>query len=279
MARKRYKKSGRDMSVKDVVEESKEHNEIEEQTVEAVEKLNPDSDKKEILEATELIKKDVLLPDKSKKEIIDLIQKEYVTLFNFENCPDSYEELKLEAKFFAGMAKYNFLLMAQRLVKIRDNELYLKDGYSHFREFIENEINLSRSTVYNYIDLVTIFEVQAFGHDEEIEHSKLIPVLPILKAENEDIPKLELKNQFLNDVKTKSYREIQSNAKELKLKYGLVKKVQKEEKPLKPYREEKGINYYIEMTGNEVKIQLNDDMKLSKEEIFGKINEVLTQYD
>ena len=143
----------------------------------------------------------------------------------FDNCPDDYASLKAEAKELAVSSGTSFLLLAQRLVVIRDGELYKEDGYKSFSDFIAGEIKVSRSTVYNYIDLVGAFGVQTFGHDNSPDPSKLIPALPLLKASDEQISKADkkdLRSTLVKEAKTKSARELDAEIKELKVKHGLV---------------------------------------------------------
>ena len=170
-----------------------------------------------------IIENDTSMLIDDKKELLNNLRERYISIFNFENCPEDYEELKTEAKFLSGITQYSFMLMAQRLLKIRDKELYKIDGYTDFRSFIENELSISRSTVYNYIDIVTIFGVQPVGHDDNIEYAKLLPIIPILKAQENNIPKEEIKERFLYEIKSKSKTEIIEEANLLKVKYGLFK--------------------------------------------------------
>ena len=86
---------------------------------------------------------------------------------------------------------------------------------------VEEELPLSRGTVYNYMDIVVHFGVKPVGHEEEIEYSKLIPVLPLLRAQNDTIPKNELKKHFLKQAGLRSKREIIEEVREYKRKYGL----------------------------------------------------------
>jgi hypothetical protein len=196
-------------------------------TKEAVDTMinNPTLETIEI--AVNEIKKDDALQSEKKVEILkDIYQMNeikdiFMNRFNFNNCPSDYESLKKEAKFLAGINVYSFALMAQRVIAIRDNKYYEKDGYKGILEFIDNELPVVRQTVNNYINIIENFDVQALGHDN-IEYSKLIPFLPLLKAENTDIPKESLKLQIINDSKNKSFREIVNEAKELKIKYGLT---------------------------------------------------------
>ncbi|MBP7553030.1 MAG: hypothetical protein KA885_06355 [Spirochaetes bacterium] len=182
---------------------------------------SPTSDK--LNSVIKIIENDTAILGEDKKELLNNLREKYISIFNFNNCPEDYEDLKNEAKFLSGITQYSFMLMAQRLLKIRDNELYKIDGYSDFRSFIENELSISRSTVYNYIDIVTIFGVQPVGHDENIEYAKLLPIIPILKAHENNIPKDEIKERFLYEIRSKSKNEIIDEANRLKVKYGLLK--------------------------------------------------------
>lgn len=141
-------------------------------------------------------------------------------MFNFENCPEDYFELKKEARFLSGMTQYSFLLMAQRLKKIKDGQLYKKDGYSDFKAFVEKEMPISRQTAYKYIDIITYFDV-ALERQRELDYTKLVPVLPLLKSTNQDIPKEELKTKFINEISLKTKKELEEEAKKLKIKYGI----------------------------------------------------------
>ena len=180
--------------------------------------------KEHIIDAIEVIREDDIISDTERKELIKSFQDQFTSIFNFNNCPDDYESLKKEAKFLSKMTQYSFLLMAQRLLKIRDNQLYTGDGYDDFKSFIENELPIAKTTVYCYIDVYTLFGVQTSELDVKIDYSKLFPVLPILKSERDDIPKDQLKSKFIREAQQKSAREIKDEAKELKIKYGLFKK-------------------------------------------------------
>ena len=182
---------------------------------------NPEKDKYKDIE--NIIINDSKLSYDQRDKLIETIKNVFLKTFNFENCPEDYEELKREAKFLAGITQYSFLLMAQRLIKIRDNELYKIDGYPDFITFIKNELTIAKRTTYHYINIIECFGVPALALDEDIQYSKLLPFIPILKSSNLDIPKQKLKERVFNEIKTKSYRELESEAKEIKIKYGILK--------------------------------------------------------
>lgn len=197
---------------------------MEEQTVEKLHIADKDPSPVNINNAVVAVENDKYLALEEKDRIVQEIKNSFITRFNFENCPADYQSLKSEAIFLAKINQSSFLLMAQRLLKIRDEELYIEE-YSDFREFIANEIELARSTVYNYIDLIKYFGVQTFGH-ETVKPSKLIPALPLMKA---DIPDKDyIKSRFIEVAKDEniSARHIKTEADEYKVKYGIVKEKQ-----------------------------------------------------
>jgi len=232
--------------------------------------LNPSKDN--IEENIDIISKDILLPIENRNQIIKLVKKKYLELFNFNNCPDDYDLLKKEVVFLHGITQYSFILMAQRLKKIRDKRLYEKDNYNSFKEFIENELNVSRQTAYKYIDIIDYFGVATLRHleTERFDYSKLIPVLPILKANDSLIPKDKIKKDFLSKAKYSTFRDITADAFELKKKYNLVKGV-KSVKSLKD-----GFLKYIKtypdnLTDTEI-VALNDISQLIETILSNKDN-------
>ncbi len=179
--------------------------------------------KPDVDSALEAISKDSKLSDKDKKYLSELIMSEFVDLFNFDNCPDDYETLKKEAKFFAGLTQYSFLLMAQRVMKIRDEKLYQQDGYLDFKSFVENELPINRQSAYNYISILECFGVQLVGHGNDLEYSKLLPFVPIIRTNNPKVSSEAVKKGFIEDAKNKTKKEMVREAEELKFKLGIVK--------------------------------------------------------
>jgi len=223
-------------------------------TKDKLKELESGPNKEAVIEAIDIINTDDIIDMNKKKELILTLKSQYSTLFNFNNCPDDYEELKKEVKFLAEMTQYSFLLMAQRLLKIRDNKLYLIDGYPDFKSFIDGEVNIRRTMAYNYIDILSFFGVQALEHENNLEYSKLIPVIPLLKANDNNIPKEEIKDRFIKKAKNESFRTLTEEARELKVKYGLVK--EKEEVKLIDK-----IKVEIEKLSHDEKRELRDFMK------------------
>ncbi len=128
--------------------------------------------------------------------------------------------------------------MAQRLYTIKTRELYKKDNHPDFKTFIEKEMNIGRRTAYNYIDIIEIFGVQALAHEKNLEFSKLIPIIPVLrKASISEDEKEIMKINFIEKAKNKSFRDITKDAKSLKRKYGLEKVIPEDDKKIKKIQE------------------------------------------
>lgn len=194
-------------------------------TYDSINKISEGPTKENILAIAEIVKDDAKIPEKDKNELIEKIQNDYIRLFNFNNCPEDYKSLKKEVKFFSGMLKYNFYLLAHRLIKVRNGQLYKNDGYNNFKEFIENELNVSKATVYKYMDIISSFGVSLARLDlenDDVEYTKLIPIIPLLKAKDDKIPKDDIKNKFLNDIKKKTREELRKEARKLKIRYGII---------------------------------------------------------
>ena len=138
-----------------------------------------------------------------------------------------YASLKAEAKYLAGLSQAAFLQMARRLLIIRDRKLYREDGYSSFREFVDEELPISRSTVYNVMDIAVYFGVHVVqssgqGSGTPFEYSKLIPALPLLKCSQPSVPRKAIADDFLRRAPLCSVRELVRLSQELKAKYGVT---------------------------------------------------------
>ncbi|MGD0021707.1 MAG: hypothetical protein ABSC54_05330 [Smithellaceae bacterium] len=88
------------------------------------------------------------------------------------------------------------------MMKIRDGELYKEDGYKDFKSFIAGELKVGKTSVYNAIDLVDYFGVQSTG----LAPYKLLPALPLLKADDEIISKADKKEVYFDNFITGCYK-------------------------------------------------------------------------
>lgn len=191
-------------------ESSQEEPEVKEEVKEEKPKAKKESAKKKEKPVEEEV-----------KDVAVYNEQQDITL---ENCPDDYETLKEQAKKLVVSSAMSFMLLGQRLAKIRDEELYKEDGYSNFKQFIDAELSIGKSHVYNAIDLVTYFGVQSIG-TQQLNPSTLIQALPLLKANDEVLSKAdkkEVKSTILKEAKTKSEREMKNVVKDLKVKFGLI---------------------------------------------------------
>jgi hypothetical protein len=99
--------------------------------------------------------------------------------FTMDNAPDDPAQLKEEIKFLANLTGRAWVILAHRAKKYKDRELYLQDGYSDFKSWIEGELDLARTMVYNYIWVLEEFGVQP------VEHVKLSNLIALLKPVRE----------------------------------------------------------------------------------------------
>ncbi len=251
MAKKAFEKGFAKKHERKWIKEKIETLDAEEETIREIKKFDESPKADSGNKVINLIKKDNKLGLQDKKNLLKLLEERYLEIFDFINCPEDYATLKTESVFLAKMTQNSFLLMAQRLKKIKDGELYKKDGYNDFKTFIEKELPIKRRTAYNYIDLINFFGVQTFAHDKNLQSSKLLYAIPLLKSEIEEYKKNDIKEKFLNDSKIMSARDLKKEAIELKEKYGLIKKENK-------IPTDKIINYI-----NNYKKELNyDDIKI-----------------
>jgi hypothetical protein len=135
-----------------------------------------------------------------------------VETLNLDNCPDDYTQLKLEAKYLAGLSDYAFVVMAQRLSAIRDQRLYTQDDYDNFRSFIEGELNLSRTTVYRHLDIFEFFGEHLIkeGKKSGAVYTKLALAVPLLRKVKNDEDRAKLLKKFWSISKTKTIKQMQS---------------------------------------------------------------------
>ena len=72
--------------------------------------------------------------------------------------------------------------MAQRLVRIRDQQLYRRDDYESFRAFVDGELSCTVRTAYNYVSVIELFGEELAGAVPTLQYSWLIKTLPVMRA-------------------------------------------------------------------------------------------------
>jgi hypothetical protein len=200
-------------------------NKMDNLTRETIENLNESDfvDSTSVDNVIAIVNNDKYLNQDEKKALISRVITEFTELFTFSNCPDDYETLKLEAKYLSNITQYSIVMMAHRLLKISNEGLYVNDNYASFKEFVENELNVSRRTAYNYIELVEHFG-EMLTENKKLEYSKLLPVIPVIKLIPDKQEKESIKKRFLDEAKIKSKRDIIKETDKLKNIYGMSKK-------------------------------------------------------
>lgn len=195
----------------------------DEHTYNVIEDFKKEPTKEKLPEVVRTIERDTRLSSDQKDRLIDSIKRDFVSLFSLKELPSDYATLKEESKFLAQMAQSSFVLLAVRIKKIRDEELYREDNYPDFKSFIEGELSVAQRTAYNYIDIITIFGLKTFAiEDGRIDPSKLIPAIPLLRMEG--VPVESIKKEMISDAKTMSARAMAEKVKQLKEEYSPKKK-------------------------------------------------------
>ena len=192
-------------------------------TYNVIEDFKKEPTKEKLPEVIRTIERDTKLTTDQKGRLIDSIKRDFTALFSVTELPSDYATLKEESKFLAQMAQSSFVLLAVRIKKIRDEELYREDNYPDFKSFIEGELLVAQRTAYNYIDIITIFGLKTFAIENgRIDPSKLIPAIPLLRMEG--VPVESIKKEMISDAKTLSARAIAEKVKQLKEEYAPKKK-------------------------------------------------------
>ena len=112
-----------------------------------------------------------------------------------------YEELQ--------RAKDSFIKIGCYLKHIKDNEMYLEDGYSNIYEFAEDKFHISRSLTIRFMNLCLEFSV---NHNSPIiddkyknyAYSQLVEILPL---------KQEQREMITSDMTVRQIREIKRENK------------------------------------------------------------------
>ena len=108
----------------------------------------------EVIEIIESIQNDKSIEPIIKQNAIDFSIDIYIE--RYKELPNNYDELKKEIKLFNNINNVNFILIAQRLKKIRDEQIYKKDNHDTFKEFYDCE-GFKETTVFTYIGIVENF--------------------------------------------------------------------------------------------------------------------------
>lgn len=156
-------------------------------------------------------------------KIEESLSSTFVEKYNFNNSPTEYHALKSEAKFLSEMTNYLFLLLAHRLINIKDGKLYEQQQYKDFNTYLDHELSIPKTVVTTYMDLVNFFGVKTFEDNPEVEPAKLIPALPLLKSKNAEVKKELVKENFIAKSKSHTAKAMKQEADFFKMEYNLKK--------------------------------------------------------
>lgn len=121
-----------------------------------------------------------------------------------------YMEIKNRIKDKLNETVNNFVIIGYYLKQVRDNALYIQDGYKNMEEFAMGEYKLSASTASRFMDINTKFTVDGNSLElkEEYRNFSYSKLQEMLTVRDED---LEL---ITEDTTVKQIREIKAVEKE-----------------------------------------------------------------
>lgn len=176
---------------------------------------------------------------------IDSVQKDYliqelkaVTMdlkSAYSVLPDNIKDIDKESlklaeitKESANLSKQAFYLLCIRLKHMQDTETYPEGITGGLKQYVTERLGISRSTTYEYLDLYTLFTVSDRS-DTEVDkildnRSKLNPYFPILKSQSiSNSVKTKIADKAVSDIDKISKKESSQKAKDLKIKYKIIK--------------------------------------------------------
>lgn len=145
----------------------------------------------------------------------------------YSNNTNNIDKITSHIKELSTLQNFAYLAKGAKLLYIQKNEQELcKDRYGTFEEYLKNALGMSKSAAYDCIDLVKYF-AKSTRVDSELKliadnKSKVKLFLPIFKSNDiDDRTKSELRENIISKLNSKSYREMQVDAKEEKAKFNI----------------------------------------------------------
>lgn len=120
--------------------------------------------------------------------------------------PEGYEEIKGKIKAKLNETTNNFIIIGYYLKQVRDNMLYLNDGYRNMEEFAQGEYRLSASTASRLMDINTRFSEGGNSMEikEEYRNYGYSKLQEMLNVKEEDM------QLITEDTTVKQIREIKA---------------------------------------------------------------------
>ena len=132
--------------------------------------------------------------------------------------PEGYTEIKSRIKEKLNETTNNFIIIGYYLKQVRDNMLYLNDGYHNMEEFAQGEYRLSASTASRFMDINTRFSeggnsLEIKGEYRNFGYSKLQEMLNV-KEEDIQLITEEMTVKQIREIKAAEKAEEKAEAEE-----------------------------------------------------------------
>jgi hypothetical protein len=95
------------------------------ETKQAISEVIEEPTKDKVMTTLEVIKNDTTMTEASRNELIKALQDNYVSLFNFNNCPNDYESIKSEVKILLKYAQIQLLAHSSTVLSELETENYI----------------------------------------------------------------------------------------------------------------------------------------------------------
>lgn len=175
--------------------------------------------KEDYIIAAALVKSDNSIIIEKKKEIQFEFRNNFINLF--KDIVMDLDIMTEEINYLSKVQEVSFVVIASRLKLIKDKKLWI-NKHESFKEYLLNETNIDYKTALQYIDIVSYFGDKILTKD--IEYSKLVPVIPLLKSKIvPDDEKETIKTDIMFSIDKDKRADIETSLLPLKEKYGLNK--------------------------------------------------------
>ncbi len=138
--------------------------------------------------------------------------------------PATLEEIEMQIDRLKQRWGEVTYLIGERLKYINDNRLFEQKGYLDFKTYVNCALKMSENNAYYYIAVCEYFTPE----ETKLAGSKLKLIIPILNKikRDKDLPDeiktsqiKDLKDELINKIYTKTYREAEKIITELREKY------------------------------------------------------------
>ncbi len=159
----------------------------------------------------DLLKKNENL-ESEKKQLQEKLQTKQNSLEEFENIPETVEEIEKQILKLTGNSYEIFWLIGNRLIEIHKKVINDKDSNNddtiNFQDYIEKKFTFSRRSAYNFM-----FLAEYFNRVQSIAHGSKLLLLQSLDKENREkyLEWMDKENPSRNEIAEKIKEEFKKN--------------------------------------------------------------------